>query len=69
MTNKDYLKQIGMEFRIARMRKTVSVKEIAKLTGLSLGCIGKLERGDSDVKILTYKRFADALGMGMREFL
>ena len=69
MTHKEFLKHIGMELRVARVRRSMSSEELAKITGLSSAAILKTEKGLSDVKILTLKRMADALGVSLKDIL
>ena len=69
MTNKEFLDRIGIEFRVARTRQRLSIREISNMTGLDNNTIGKIERGQSEAKILTYKRIADALGVELKTFL
>ncbi|MCG3165480.1 MAG: hypothetical protein POELPBGB_01243 [Bacteroidia bacterium] len=69
MTHQEYLKLVGLEFRIAKIRKGLSTPELCKLTGLSKSCINMMENGKTDVKILTYKRVADALGIQLKDIL
>jgi transcriptional regulator with XRE-family HTH domain len=69
MNHKEFLKSIGMEIRIARVRKGLSQGKVASMTGLQVITISDLERGQLDSHILTYKRIADALGMDMKDFL
>ncbi len=45
MTNKDFLKKVGMEVRIARIRKGSSIREVSKITGLCISAIGSIENG------------------------
>lgn len=69
MTNQSYLSKIGMEIKVARIRKGLSRQQVSELTGISQQAIGELERGKSDSKILTYKRIADALKVEVKDFL
>ncbi len=69
MTNEEFLKFVGTEFKIARMRKRITLEELAKLTGLSEAACGNVERGKHDGRILTYKRIAEALGVSMKDFV
>lgn len=69
MTNKEFLWSLGMEIKIARMRKGLSQRELAKLAGFGQGAITKLETGKADGKILTYKRVAESLGISMKDLL
>lgn len=66
MTNEEFLTNIGMEFRIARVRKKLTIPQLAEKTGLSGNAISALENGKYDSHILTYKRLFDALEMDMK---
>lgn len=69
MTNDEFLANVGMEFKVARIRKKKSIPQLAKETGLSVGAIGDLENGQKDCRILTYKRLFDALEMDLKKLL
>jgi transcriptional regulator with XRE-family HTH domain len=69
MTNEEFLKFVGMEFKIARTRQGLTLKEVAKLTGLSQATCGDIEGGKTDSQILSYKRMADALGISIKDFV
>lgn len=69
MTNQEYLQSVGIEMKVARIRKGLSSKEVAKLSGLHESTISELERGIKDAHILTYKRIADALKVDLKTFL
>ena len=69
MTHKEYLQQIGMEIKVARIRKGLTTKDVIKLTGLSKAGYSMIERGKLDTRILSYKRIADALGVDMKQFV
>jgi len=69
MTHKEYLQKVGLEIKVARIRKSMSVQDVSKATGLHDGTINKVERGVKDTHILTYKRIADALQIEMKDFL
>jgi transcriptional regulator with XRE-family HTH domain len=69
MTHQDYLKQIGLEIKIARIRKNMTVQQVSKLTGLCKDAINRIENGKVDSKILSYKRIVDALDADMKTIL
>lgn len=69
MTNEEFLTNVGMEFRVARVRKKLSVPQLSKQTGLSESAISNLENGKKDCHILTYKRVFEALEMDFKAFL
>jgi transcriptional regulator with XRE-family HTH domain len=69
MNNKEFLKSIGMELRIARIRKNMSQGQVSKIAGLHVMTISEIETGKSDGHILNYKRIADALGVALKHIL
>jgi transcriptional regulator with XRE-family HTH domain len=69
MTHKEFLKQVGLEIRVARIRKGLSANAVGEMTGLTGQTIWYIERGMKDTKILSYKRIADALQIDMKDFL
>lgn len=69
MTNEDFLTHLGIEFKVARVRKNLSRSQLAENTGLSAAAIGNVEMGKKDCHILTYKRLYDALEMKVETFL
>ena len=66
--NNEFLKRVGIEIKVARIRKGFSILQLAKQTGLSKSGLLKLEQGKNDFKILTTKRIADALEMQVNDF-
>lgn len=64
----EFLKRVGLEAKVARIRKGYSVQQLAKQTGLSDAAINRLELGRSDFKALTIKRISDALEVPIIEF-
>lgn len=69
MTNEEFLTHIGIEFKVARVRKNLTRPQLSKKTGLSEAAIGNVENGKKDCHILTYKRMADALEMDVTKLL
>lgn len=68
MRDTEFLKRVGIEVRIARMRKQISVEELAKITRLQIHTIYRMEIGKSDFRILNFKKLTDALGMSLKDF-
>jgi transcriptional regulator with XRE-family HTH domain len=68
MTHKEYLKKVGIEIKVARIRKELTHKQLAKLTGMNESTFSLIEAGNNDVKLLTLKRIADALTMPITDF-
>lgn len=69
MSDKDYLKQIGLELRIARMRKALKQDDVVRMTGITMGALSRLEQGKANGKILNYRRIAEALGISLKEIV
>ena len=65
---KEYFKNVGIEFKVARIRKGLSCQEVSELAKLSMDTICRIENG-TDGKLSTYKRVADALGVPLRDIL
>ncbi len=69
MTNTEYLKNVGMELKVARIRMDLSITQLAMLTGLNCGSLQRIERGKSDAKLLSLKRIADALSVSLKDIM
>jgi len=69
MTHKDFLIQVGLEIKVARIRRRMSIADLSKSTGLCINALNKIESGKNDSKILTYKRITDALGIELATIL
>ena len=69
MSHREYLKHIGTELKIARIRKSLKQEDLVRMTGVSWGAISRIELGKADAHILTIKRMADALDLNMKDFL
>jgi DNA-binding XRE family transcriptional regulator len=69
MSNKEFLKCVGMEIRLARIRQGISQVQLAKKTGLNKGTVSLLELGRTDAQLLTYKRICDLLCISMKDIL
>lgn len=69
MTHQEYLKRVGLEIKVARIRKNLSIMDIVKITGLSKSAIGCMENGKKDSHILSYKRITDAIGIELKDVL
>lgn len=68
-THQSFLEKIGMELKVARVRKGLSVTNLIEITGMSSNTIRSIENGATDSKILNYKRIADALEVDMKNLL
>lgn len=53
---------LGGAIRASRLQLGFSQEELALRAGLDRGYMGRVERGDNNVTVLTLVRIADALG-------
>lgn len=60
--SKPFLEMVGERVRSARLRKTISRKQLSKISGVSQRYIAQLESGEGNISILLLRRIADALG-------
>lgn len=69
MRDEEYLKNLGIEIRVWRLRKRITAEQLSKLSGLSLGAVFAIEKGKSDVKILNLKKLCDAMDVPLKEIV
>lgn len=69
LTNNEFLKHLGTELKIARIRRDLTQAEVGKLCGMITETIGAMEAGQKDSHILSYKRVADALDIDFKTLL
>jgi transcriptional regulator with XRE-family HTH domain len=69
MTNKEFLKRLGIEIKVARIRQGISQEKVAQFANIDEQVVSKIERGATDSHILTYKRVTDALGISLKDVL
>lgn len=60
---------ISKEIRKLRKEQGITLKELSKMTELSVSFLSQVERGTSSMTITSLKKIADALGVTMKELL
>ena len=60
--------QCGQKIRLLREGQQLLQRELAEKAGLPERTIGRIERGEVDVRLGTLKKIADALGNHIRDF-
>lgn len=63
------LVQLGAAIRRIRTAKDISQEKLALTAELDRSYVGRVERGDNNVAILTLSRIASALGVSLVELL
>lgn len=69
MTYNDYIKRIGIEIRVARLRQGVTGKILAQKVGISERNLNDLELGKCGGRIETYWRICAAMDIDMKILL
>ena len=62
-------KELGVRIREMRERKSWLQRDLAKAAGLPVRTIGRIERGEVDVRFSTISRIARALGVPLKDLL
>lgn len=60
---------MGLNLKIARIKKGLTQKQLAEIVGSSPATINKAERGTLDLRIGTLKKIAKALDVSISELL
>ena len=63
------LVSLGETIRRLRIAQGISQEKLALLAEVDRSYVGRVERGDNNVAVLTLKRLADALGMTISELM
>ena len=65
---KEYCKIVGAAIRRLRQQKKKSVRLFAYENELPQATLSRIERGDSEAKLVTLKKVAESFGWSMSEF-
>ena len=65
----DVLKRIGLNFRVARIKKSLSQEEFAGLANVHTNYIGKVERGEQNLTIKKVVSLANSLEISIDNIL
>lgn len=69
MTDKEFLKTLGLKLKCQRIMAELSIKQVVEKTGLSDATILSMERGTTDFRILNLKRVITTYGVELKEVL
>jgi transcriptional regulator with XRE-family HTH domain len=69
MTEREYLKGLGDRIRAARIKKGISVLALSKLCEMDFSIMSHIQCGQTNTKILTLKRIANALDVNIKELI
>lgn len=66
---KIFLKEVGFNIKVERMRQKISQEKLAELVECSLSYIGFVERGEKGVSLYNFMKIADALKIDIGQIL
>jgi len=69
MRNEEYLKEVGMLFRLERTRQRLTIQMVADRSKVNDKTVQRIETGVDAGSILTLKKLADGLGKPLSEFV
>ena len=61
--------EIGERIRVRREKKEWLQRELAQAAGLPLRTVGRIERGEVDMRLSTLSKIAHALGVNLRDLV
>lgn len=61
--------QIGKRIRVLRKTKALTQEELADNSGLHRSHMGQVERGESNLTVLTLHKIGSALGLSLSDML
>lgn len=67
--NKQFLLFLGKNIRQMRERRNISQEEFGKAVGVHRTYVGMVERGEKNITIFSLRRFAEALGVRVRDLI
>ena len=65
----DVLKKIGLNFRVERIKKSLSQERFAELANVHTNYIGKVERGEQNLTVKKLVELADSLDVSVEEIM
>jgi transcriptional regulator with XRE-family HTH domain len=69
MTDKEFLKYVGLKLKCQRIMTELSIKEVSEKCGLSYSSINSIEHGKTDFHILNLKRLASIYSIELSTLL
>ena len=59
-------KTVGMNVKIARVKKNMTIQELAKQAGMSVTTISRLERGIGNARMFSINKIAEVLEVDVK---
>lgn len=69
MQDENILVRIGNSIKTARKKKGLSQEKLSEISGVDRSFLGKVERGEVNVSVITLCEIAKALGKNLKELI
>lgn len=69
MTNDQFLKQLGSKIRSIRLAQKLSLQRLSRRCDMDYSALWKIERGRSNVRVLTIITIAEGLGVELKDLI
>ncbi len=69
ISNKQFLIFLGQKVRAERIKKGISQEHLGQLAKVHRTYVGMIERGEKNITIFNLRKFAQALGLHVRDLI
>ena len=69
MTDKEFLKQLGLRLKCQRIMVELTTKQVAEKTGICQATIQSIEKGSSDFHMLNLRKLSIVYGVEMKDVM
>ncbi|MFP3928927.1 MAG: helix-turn-helix domain-containing protein, partial [Desulfobacteraceae bacterium] len=59
---------LGKRIRAQRLKRSLTLKQLSEMTGLSIGFLSEIERGISEPSMASLRKIREALGVSLLSF-
>ncbi len=68
MQKNEFLKELGLQIKMQRLRQKISQEKLAELSDCSMSYIGFVERGEKSISLYNFFKIAEVLNINISEF-
>ena len=68
MIKDEFLKELGLQIKMQRLRQKISQEKLAELSDCSMSYIGFVERGEKSISLYNFLKIANVLNLNLNDF-
>ena len=68
MLKDEFLKELGLQIKMQRLRQKISQEKLAELSDCSMSYIGFVERGEKSISVYNFLKIAKVLNIDLNDF-